>query len=327
MRRIFLVLAVCLTPAVALAQTARKPPANVDTAKLAFRWPETVTARVDAQRYRERHNSGKHDTTDARVSYRMTAQRSGEEYVVRFSDFQTRQGARGAEASEAAALMERLGAIAPSYRVTSRGEFARLEAPEMIRKLIDSLVTSLTAKDGPPPPQLRQLMSSMVSDEVLAASASQEWNALVGTWVGAELEVGEVYGSEGEESVPIFQNATVKFEYEFYAVRRMSCDSAAAPKARDCIELEMVSRPDTAAMRELLQRFMGTLSPDAAKDVGFTDFGVESVVTLVARPESLLPVSLVMAKEVTGSVRFGGKTEKLYQLDVKSQRYRYGNEK
>jgi hypothetical protein len=163
----------------------------------------------------------------------------------------------------------------------------------------------------------------MLSDDVLAASAAQEWNALVGTWVGAELEVGEVYGSEGEEPIPLFQNATVKFEYEFSAVRRMSCDSLAAPKARDCIELEMVSRPDTAAMRELLQRFMGTLAPDAAKDMGFTDFGVENVVTLVARPESLLPVSLVVAKEVTGTVRAEGKTERVYQLDVKSQRYIY----
>ena len=323
MRRVLLSLALCLTPAVAFAQGAKKPTAKVDTAKLTFRWPQTVTARVEAQRYRERHNSGRHDTTDARVSYRMTAQRSGEEYVVRFSDFQMHKGARGAGASEAAAFMERLGAIAPSYRVTAGGEFARLESPETIRKFIDSLFTSLTAKDGPPPPQLKQFMSSMLSDDVLAASAAQEWNALVGTWIGAELEVGEAYGSEGEEPIPLFQNATVKFEYEFSAVRRLSCDSVAAPKARDCIELEMISKPDTAAMRDLLQRVMGTLAPDAAKDMAFTDFGVENVVTLVARPESLLPVSLVVAKKVTGTVRSGGKAEKVYQLDVKSQKYTY----
>ena len=315
MRRILFSLGLSLVPALAFAQGAKKPAAKVDTAKLTFRWPQTVTARVEAQRYRERHNSGRHDTTDARVSYRMTAQRAG--------DFQMHGGARGAGASEAASFMERMGAIAPSYRVTAGGEFARLESPEMIRRLIDSLFTSLTAKDGPPPPQVKQFMNTMLSDNVLAASAAQEWNALVGTWVGAELEVGEVYGSEGEEPIPLFQNATVKFEYEFSAVRRMSCDSVAAPKARDCIELEMVSRPDTAAMRDLLQRVMGTLAPDAAKDVGFADFGVENVVRLVARPESLLPVSLVVSKEVTGTVRTEGKMEKVYQIDVKTQRYTY----
>ena len=323
MRRTLLSLALCLTPAVAVAQAAQKPAAKVDTARLTFRWPETVTARVETKRYRERHNSGRHDTTDARVSYRMTAQRSGQEYVVRFGDFRMHGNGGSTGGAEAAAFMERLGAIAPSYRVTAAGEFARLESPEMIRRFIDSLFTSLAAKDGPPPPQLRQLMNSMLSDDALAASAAQEWNALVGTWVGAELEVGEVYGSEGEEPVPIFQNATVRFEYEFSAVRRMSCDSVAAPKARDCIELEMVSRPDTAAMRELLQRVMGTLAPAEARNMGFTDFSVENVVTLVARPESLLPMSLVVAKKVTGAVRTVGKTEKVYQLDVKSQRYSY----
>ncbi len=323
MRRILLALALCLTPAVALTQGAKKLATKVDTAKLTFRWPETVTARVDAQRYRERHNNGKQDTSDARVSYRMTAQRSGAEYVVRFSDFQMRDGARGAGASETASFMERLGGIAPSYRVTASGEFARLESPDVLRKLIDSLLASISAKEGAPPPQFMQVMNSMLSDEVLTATAAYEWNVLVGSWVGAELEVGEVYGSEGEEPVPIFQNATVKFEYEFSAVRRMSCDSVAAPKARDCIELEMVSRPDSAAMRQLLERFMGTFAPDEAKAVGFTDFAVENVVTLVARPESLLPVSLIVAKEVTGTVRSGDKTATMHQLDVKSQKYSY----
>ena len=60
-----------------------------------------------------------------------------------------------------------------------------------------------------------------------------------------------------------------------------------------------------------------------AKAVGFTDFNVENVVTLVARPESLIPVSLVVTKHVTGTVRSGGKTSKMYQLEVKSQRYTY----
>jgi hypothetical protein len=57
--------------------------------------------------------------------------------------------------------------------------------------------------------------------------------------------------------------------------------------------------------------------------MGFADFKVENVITLVARPESLLPVSLVVSKEVTGIVRSEGKTEKVYQLDVKSQKYTY----
>jgi hypothetical protein len=319
MRRPLFLLALVMAPLAARAQNA-PPPA--DTAKLTFNWPATVRARVDAQRYRERVSNGKHDTSDVRLSYRMTAQRTGNEYVVRFSDFQMPQAPGGVRSSEAA-FVERLGGIAPSYRVNASGEFTGLESPAVIRAFVDSMLNSLTAKDGPPAPEMKQFLRTMLSDEVLAASAAQEWNALVGTWLGAELEVGQAYGTEGEEPVPIFQNATVKFEYEFAALRRMPCDSVASPAARDCVELQMVSRPDSAAMRQMLQRFMSTLVPDAAQDMGFADFDVENVVTLVARPESLLPVSLVVTKEVTGTVREKGKTEKVYQYDVKSQRYTY----
>jgi hypothetical protein len=166
-------------------------------------------------------------------------------------------------------------------------------------------------------------MSTLTSDAVLTAAVAQEWNALVGTWVGGELEVGEAYLTEGDEPIPAFGNAIVRFEYEFAALRRMSCDSVGAPSARDCVELQMVSKPDSAGMRQLLERVMGSLAPDVAKDMGFADFKVENVITLVARPESLLPVSLVVSKEVTGIVRSEGKTEKVYQLDVKSQKYTY----
>lgn len=129
--------------------------------------------------------------------------------------------------------------------------------------------------------------------------------------------------SEGEEEVPILQGATIKFRYEFAAIRRMSCDSVAAPSALDCVELQMVSKPDSAAMRQFLERFMNTLMSDAAKGVAFSAFNVENVVTLVARPESLLPMLLIVTKEVTATMSADGKTEQLYQLDVKSQRYSY----
>ena len=85
----------------------------------------------------------------------------------------------------------------------------------------------------------------------------------------------------------------------------------------------MVAKPDSAAMRQLIERAMSSLAPEIAKEMGFADFDIQNVITLVARPESLLPVHLVISKEVTGTVRAEGKTRKVYQLDVKSQKYSY----
>jgi hypothetical protein len=70
MRRILVCLALSLVPAVALTQGAKKPATKVDTAKLTFRWPEKVAARVDAERYRERHSGEKHDTIAAGAAQR-----------------------------------------------------------------------------------------------------------------------------------------------------------------------------------------------------------------------------------------------------------------
>ena len=237
MRRSLIWVALSLAPLVAFAQ-APAPAAAVDTAKLTFRWPATLTARIDAHRYRERHSGSKHDTSAASISYRMTAQRSGDEYVVRFADFRLADDAPPAAAAAVAAFVERVGAMVPSYRVSAAGEFRRLESPELLRAWIDSMFATLFSKDRPASPQIKQFMTTLTSDAALAASATQEWNALVGTWVGAELEVGEAYLTEGEEPVPAFQNATVKFEFEFAALRRMSCDSLATPKALDCVELQ-----------------------------------------------------------------------------------------
>jgi hypothetical protein len=162
----------------------------------------------------------------------------------------------------------------------------------------------------------------MTSDEVLAASAAQDWNLLVGTWVGAELEVGQAYVTSGEEPVPIFQNANVRFDYEFAVLRRLSCDSVAVPTALDCVELQMVSKPDTAAMRQLVKKLATSLVP-ASEGVVFTNINIENVVTLVARPETLLPVFLSVYKEVTTTARGEGKEEKLFQIDVRTQWYKY----
>jgi hypothetical protein len=324
MRRTLLCLALCLAPALLDAQAA---PASVDTAKLEFAWPARTTARVEARKYRERKIGAKDDTTDVALTYRMTAVRAGEEYVVSFDDFRLPDGAPPSAQAEVTTLVDRVGALLPTYRVSATGEFTRLESTDAIRALVDSLIGRVESEKGPIPPQAKQVVANvrntMLSDAVLASAAAQEWNALVGTWAGAELEVGEVYGTEGEEPIPIFQGAAIKFQYEFAAIRRMSCDSIAAPSARDCVELQMVSTPDSAAMRQFLERLMTTLMSDAAKGVAFTEFNVENVITLVARPETLLPISLVVTKEVTGAVRTEGKTEKIYQLDVKSQRYSY----
>lgn len=316
-----IILPFLLAPVAAIAQEApKKADTAPDVAKLTFAWPTPLRARIEGERYRERHTDTRHDTTVAPLSYRMTAERDGDEYVIRFDEFQVPAPPAGLVME--AAFIERIGTLVPSYRVNAAGEFTRLENPGAIRALLDSVTASVLPKNQPMPPQLKQFLATMTSDEVLAASAAQDWNLLVGTWVGGELEVGQAYVSSGEEPVPVFQNAPVRFDYEFAVLRRLSCDSVAAPTARDCVELQMVSKPDSAAMRQLIDKLATSLVP-GSEDVVFTHFNVENVVTLVARPETLMPVFLSVYKEVSTTAREAGKEEKLFQIDVRTHWYKY----
>jgi len=313
MRRIALLLG--LAP---LALDAQTP----DIAKLTFAWPEKLIARVEAQKYRERNSGTRADTNNIEISYRMTAQRAGHEYVIAFDDFQTPEGAPLSARQELASLIDRLGALIPAYRVNASGEFTRLESTATLRAFVDSLVKTVEGNVSMTR-EMKQMLQAMGSDAVLASAAAQEWNALVGTWAGAELEVGQAYGSEGEEPVPILQGATITFRYELGVLRRLSCDSIAAPNARDCVELQMVSKPDSAALRRFLDRFVSTMMPGTAKDLTFSEFDIENVISLVARPETLVPVSLVVSKEVTAKMKADGVTEEMHQFDVKALRYSY----
>lgn len=55
----------------------------------------------------------------------------------------------------------------------------------------------------------------MINEETLLASVAQEWNALVGAWAGAELEIGAEYGLSHEEPLALLGGALVPYDYVF----------------------------------------------------------------------------------------------------------------
>lgn len=308
-------------PTVSLAQrTANR--VVPDTVRLTFRWPPVTNVRVEAHRYAEGFSEGKHDTTDVTISYRMTSQRSDSGYLIRFSDFAMPGELTGAPDDSSAAAV--LNAFLPNYRVSLTGEFVGLESPELVRAVIDSLMRSRTDPSDPMPPQAQDLLRHVTSPAVLAAFAAEDWNELVGTWFDAEFEIGQVYTAESVEPYPLFPGAQVLMRFRYSALRRLACDSVAAPHARDCVELRAISAPDSAAMRALLDRMVSDLAPDKPDGIGFTSMSIVNDVRLIARPETLLPVHVVRTKRSSGSARTGaGKTETFYRLDIRSRTYRY----
>lgn len=305
------------------AQTAAAPPAAAapgDTVRLAFGWPAGTKAQVSASRYRERVNGASADTSVAHATYELALEAAGDGYLVRYGGFRAAGPAAPDPGVEAVA--SRLATLVPSYRVSRAGEFQALNDPGALRAAIDSMLAPVRAELRTQNPEIDRLLASMLSDEMLAASAAEDWNVLVGAWVGAEFEVGSAYGAEVTEHLPLFGGIELPMTYELGAVRRLPCDSSDA--GAGCVELQMITRPAPDAVREVVDRLFAAMqSPEATEAARSAEFDVENTVVLVARPETLLPYHLVVTKEVKLAMTIGGKRDDAYQLDIREQRFRY----
>lgn len=76
-------------------------------------------------------------------------------------------------------------------------------------------------------------------------------------------------------------------------------------------------------MGQFLARFMNSVMPDSAASFAFSELGFENVITLITRPETLLPVLMVMTKEFSGAMQVEGEQQRVYRLDVRTQHYSY----
>ncbi len=77
-------------------------------------------------------------------------------------------------------------------------------------------------------------------------------------------------------------------------------------------------------MREMLERVASRLGvPEGAAMPVFENLTVETSVTLIAEPATLIPHQLEIVKVVEGSVSENGEAASFGQLEVTSYRYHY----
>lgn len=302
------------------AQDVGSPPPS-DTVSLAFRWPAVTRAHVEARRYAERHGQGESDTSDVTMTYRMTAERSGSEYLISFSDFRTPDAP--ADTNHDAETVAMLTALMPSYRVTLSGEFSGLDSPDTVEARVREIAKSWRSDTSRGPAHVEQWREHLMSREIIAAMAAEGWNDIVGTWIDAAFEIGAEYESESVEPFPIFPGAEVLMRYRYSATRRVPCDSARAPATRDCIELRMTASPDSAGLRQLMERLINDLAQGPLEGGKMTSMSILTDVTLLARPETLLPIRITRTRRGFGTVEEAGKIDAFSNLEVRTRRFTY----
>ena len=274
---------------------------RVDTVSLRFKWPVGLTGRVEQEWFREKTTPGRADSLHFVSGWRMQVLPHSKGLMVRSDSvvMQPFDGATSDTTDMVQRLLTQLGALAPSYVVSSEGEFIEVADVSRMKAAMDTLFAPILAEMGEMPPRARALFQSMLSEETLTASAAQEWNAMVGTWVGADWEVGAVYEFEAEEASPLLPGLMVPMRYQFSATKRIPCtDREGSP---ECVELLMLSSPDPDSAKSLARKLieqMG-LGADAEGLIdAFESMDVEHELIVVAEPETLLPYLVVKEKRV-----------------------------
>jgi hypothetical protein len=273
-----------------------------ETVHLRFRWQPGMRADVETEQVRVRLIDGRRDSVRIASAYRMEVEEHAEGLAVAYADVRWTELPRADPALGRfyEALSRTMSAGRARRIVSEEGEFLRVDgAAAMAREVNAAVQPLLRDVEATTLANVRQMISGLLSEEALTASAADEWNALVGTWVDAELEVGEPYALESSFQSPLFPGVEIPLRLEFELVR------GAAPCDRDdrgtrCVELRMSSVPDQEVMRGALMEFLERAGASADEvEAIFAQMNVRTHLTLITEPRTLRPHLLVSRRLVT----------------------------
>jgi hypothetical protein len=312
-----LVLILAAAPAAAQKKT--------DTVRLRFAWPVGLAAHVQVHKLRNRINAGTADSTNVRLAYQMLVQQHPRGRLIQLHSFEVPGVAElsnpdfGAE--DFAELQERMSALMPTMVVDTAGAFVAIERVEAMQREMSALMGDSARYDPKLNPEAAALLDRLRSPQVLTTLAEYEWNALVGTWIEADLIVGLAYETEYELPFPLLPDVMLPVVQEFTAVGRVPCTEQETQ--RRCVELQSFVYQDQEALRAILDRVMSQVIP--GKDVPkIEDFESETEIRLIAEPASLIPYHLTVTKRISASVRVGaGELSQTTQVETKTTQFRY----
>ncbi|HEX6133851.1 MAG TPA: hypothetical protein VFZ24_07805 [Longimicrobiales bacterium] len=294
--------------------------ARTDTIRLRFGWPAGTTARIQTTRYREQISETS-DTTFMSADYRMSVTAHPEGLLVSYDDFRFPTVVDSTDGRDVNALAQRAASMVPKFVVGTGGEFVRIDDVASIRAGLDSMMAELLGPDADAA-DVREALAAMLSEEALTGLAAEEWNAVVGMWIDADLELGAVYELEDQAPLPILPGVVVPMISEFSIESRTACEAGGADSA--CVELHYVSYPEPAAVKAALAEYLERLpAVPGMSSFAFEDLEVENEIIIVTEPATLRPHRMQITKAVSGVVTAGGERSEVTQLDVRTYQYTY----
>jgi hypothetical protein len=257
---------------------------------LVFDWPEHMTSTASVRATSNKRG----EVIDMQARAVTRVRPLGDDELLISGKLTDRRFTPSLKDAEKAGYLERVVREAttdvPDYVVDREGDFVRIEnlAP-YLKRLEDALVNGLPEGPQEARAKARELVGSLVNEDMLSASLQDEWNNVVGNWAGGSYVPGQIYPFELTYQSPPLGAEVFPMAVTQQLVGRQACRKGASPDS--CVRLVQTSRVSdprfTRAMSAFVRRTVGAkVSIDKAE--------VLKRVEVIADPKTLLPYRTVV---------------------------------
>lgn len=310
-------------PAAPVEVSAPEDPADTTAVRFHFGWPAGTRATVETMRVRARTLGDDGDTLDAAFRCRMNVSAAPGGLRIAYDQFEFPDEPTGDRTRQIQGVLQALSSLSPGMVVNRRGEFVHLEGMEELRRALDPVLANFLGPIEDAPPSVRRLVEAALSESTMEASAGQEWNSLVGSWLDAEFRMGHSYSLQSAEPIPLLGGARVPMTYEFALVGRGPCADGDSLPA--CVMVTLDSWPDPDSMKVAIGDFVARL--DAVPRSGaflFRTLDTSTHLLVVMDAETMLPYRMELTRAVEGSLRTpDGEEMPFQQVDLRRTTYDY----
>jgi len=274
------------------APPAPDPEGAVRAAVLSFAWPEKLRARETVSATSTVLGGAQPKTTTKSYSVVMSADQVADGYRIAYSDMQyDMPGAtEHIRAAVNASLQPLMSVLFPSFVISPKGRFLRLENPQQVVADAKSLAESskLTKDTGQLGIRITSTAGENISADSIAGELALGWDMMVGYWSGGSLATGKLLqfrlpAADQPQTVVVYDGTS-------RLVGHIACGDGEAPDG--CVALEMTLKADPAGYTSWLQAHPPVVAETAGtKTPLFNVTGGESevIVRLVAEPTTLRP--------------------------------------
>jgi hypothetical protein len=276
-----------------------------DPVKLDFHWqPGTrIEVKKFATKIKDRNSIS--DTTMVSFEYTYEINRVPNGLLVHMTDLDLNlpPGGFPLGAVTGPGLVGRIGKAIPDFLISREGAFAGLIGAESsLEATLELIAESLADVDMGDlnSDELLQTMGEVMTPEVLEGFAAEEWNKLIGVWIGFEGLTGILYEGTMSVPVPIFQGVEIPLDFLVGIVEPCPCNDQS--KEKNCVQLTYTSRTDAEAASEAVMELMKRFPAEELLEIGMDNVDVRTSIMAIMEPENMRLHEVYFTKRVNVEV-------------------------